>query len=112
MTAVVICAVFAVVTEPKRVVKAPLGRAETVTVVLAILAVTVPATVTVLPMVTDEMLTGTVPLMLAVTVPEIAPIVTDGVPRMLTDPVTVVRPDESTRMALRFVPSDPPYRLP
>ena len=92
MTAVVIPAVLAVTTEPKRVVSAPDGKAETVTVVLATLAVTVPDTVTVLPMVTEEILTGTVPLMLAVTVPEIAPIVTDGVPRMLTDPVTVEVP--------------------
>ena len=44
----------------------------------------------------------------AVTVPEIAPIVTLGVPKTLTEPVTVVLPDESTRMALRFVPSLPP----
>ena len=48
VTAVVICAVLAVVTEPKRVVSAPEGIAETVTVVLEIV---------------------TVPLMLAVTEP-------------------------------------------
>ena len=41
VTAEVICAVLAVVTEPKRVVSAPLGKAETVT---ELPIVTVPAT--------------------------------------------------------------------
>ena len=83
-------------------VSAPDGSADTVTVVLETLAVTVPEIDG-----RDETVT-VVEARVAVTVPEIDPIVTDGVPIMPTDPVTVVLPEESTRMALRFVPSDPP----
>jgi len=74
VTAVVICAVFAVVTEPNRVVNAPDGFAEIDAVTEPIWAV--PAAkagsepiVTLLPTVTEEMLMGTVPLMDAVTEP-------------------------------------------
>jgi len=76
VTADVAKAVFAVVTEPNLVVREPLDE----------LAVTVPLIagsepmVTELPIVTEEMLMGTVPLMLAVTEPICAvpaPIVTE-----------------------------------
>lgn len=65
VTAVVSCAVLAVVTDPKRVVRAPEGKAETVTVVLE--TVTVPLMGCVACQ--NVPLTGTVPLMLAVTEP-------------------------------------------
>ena len=75
VTAVVICDVFAVVKDPKRVVKAPDGCAEMVTVVLATFAVTVPDTVTELPTVTVPEMAGredmvTLLPIFAVTVPE------------------------------------------